>query len=160
HFKQLARNEGPVGTATVDPSGVTITSDSGAQRIPVRVGQSSTLNCGDQLLFVDWTYHYQPDLVVAGSSGLAFFRQGPGHKFEDVTAKTGLPAAILKGTYSGVWPIDIESDSDLDIVLGTKAGPPVVLRNNDDGTFAPISPFKGVSGVTAFAWLDIDQDYA
>ena len=54
--------------------------------------------------------------------------------------------------------MDIEADGDLDIVLGAKAGTPTVLRNNGDGTFLPIHPFAGVSGVSGFAWADLDGD--
>ena len=50
--------------------------------------------------------------------------------------------------YTGAWAVDIEADGDLDIVLGAKDGIPTVLRNNGDGTFLPIHPFAGISGVT------------
>ncbi|HEV8189251.1 MAG TPA: CRTAC1 family protein, partial [Pyrinomonadaceae bacterium] len=53
---------------------------------------------------------------------------------------------------------DIEADGDLDIVLGSATGAPVVLRNNGDATFTEIQPFTGVSGLTDFAWADLDAD--
>ena len=54
--------------------------------------------------------------------------------------------------------MDIEADGDLDLVLGGKDGTPTVLRNNGDGTFLPVHPFSGISGVTGFAWADLDGD--
>ena len=33
-----------------------------------------------------------------------------------------------------------------------------MLRNNGDGTFLPIHPFAGISGVRGFAWADLDGD--
>ena len=33
-----------------------------------------------------------------------------------------------------------------------------MLRNNGDGTFTPVHPFKGVDGMVAFTAADIDGD--
>jgi hypothetical protein len=52
----------------------------------------------------------------------------------------------------------VDLDGDLDIVLGTDEGEPMVLRNNGDETFAVIRPFAGVDGLLAFASADIDGD--
>ena len=46
----------------------------------------------------------------------------------------------------------------MDIVLGAQQGPPVVLRNNGDGSFTAMHPFAGVSGLRGFAWVDLDAD--
>src|SRR6202012_1036545 len=54
--------------------------------------------------------------------------------------------------------VDIEADGDLDIVLGQASGTPGVLRNNGDGSFAVIHPFGGVSGISQFAWADLNGD--
>ena len=54
--------------------------------------------------------------------------------------------------------MDIEADGDLDIVLGTASGLPTVLRNNGDGTFTPIHPFAGISGIRQFVWADLNGD--
>jgi len=55
-----------------------------------------------------------------------------------------LPAAIVRGSYTGAWAIDFDLDGDLDVVLGVPNGDPIVLRNNGDGTFVNVQPFKGV----------------
>ena len=41
---------------------------------------------------------------------------------------------------------------------GICSGLPTVLRNNGDGTSLPIHPFTGVSGLSGFAWADVDGD--
>jgi Tfp pilus assembly protein PilF len=100
------------------------------------------------------------DLVFAGNGGLKLYQQGANGSFTDVTAKTKLPAAITGGAWYGAWAVDIEMDGDLDIVLAAVSGPPLVLRNNGDGTFKETQPFQGVSAVRNFAWVDLDDDGA
>jgi hypothetical protein len=97
---------------------------------------------------------FKTDLVLAELA--ATIRQdSPIHRC-DRAAK--LPKAATNAHYTGAWAVDIEADGDLDIVLGANAGTPTVLRNNGDGTFLPIHPFDGVSGVNGFAWADLDGD--
>ncbi len=69
-----------------------------------------------------------------------------------------MPAPVLNGRYTGGWAVDIEADGDLDLVLGSTEGEPVVLRNNGDNTFSPIHTFPGISGVRAFLWADLNGD--
>ena len=75
-----------------------------------------------------------------------------------MTAKTGLAGSVINGEYSGVGPIDIDADGDLDILVAAKKGSPSVLRNNGDGTFTAVSTFAGVSGVKQFVWADLNGD--
>ena len=70
----------------------------------------------------------------AGSACCGRTTQG---RFADVTAATKLPASLLRAPAYGVWAADVDTDGDLDLVLAPRDGPPVVLRNNGDGTFAP-----------------------
>src|SRR6185369_1425257 len=101
---------------------------------------------------------FRTDLALAGAGGVRLFRQDGPSAFADVTTETKLPASVLNARYTGAWAADIEADGDLDIVLGSPDGVPVVLRNNGDGTFVDIRPFAGVSGVRQFAWGDLDGD--
>src|SRR4029078_653363 len=110
------------------------------------------------VLQVDFNYDFKTDLVLAGAGGVRLTRHEDPKKFTDVTAQAKLPRAVTGATYTGAWAVDIEADGDLDIVLGTKAGTPTVLRNNGDGTFLPIHPFDEVSGIDGFAWADLDGD--
>ncbi|MGC2403642.1 MAG: FG-GAP-like repeat-containing protein [Acidobacteriaceae bacterium] len=111
----------------------------------------------ESILPVDFNYDFKTDLVLAGERGVRFFRQESPTSFSDVTAQTKLPYAVLNASYSGAWAIDIEADGDMDILLATD-GPPVVLRNNGDGSFKAIHPFAGISGVSGLAWVDLDGD--
>lgn len=110
------------------------------------------------VLGADLNYDFKTDLVVASAAGLRIFNQEDAVHFKDVTAATKLPAAVLNAAYSGAWAFDFDLDGDLDIVVGSQKGEPVVLRNNGDGTFAVVHPFHGVDGVAAFSYADIDED--
>jgi Tfp pilus assembly protein PilF len=110
------------------------------------------------ILPIDFNYDFKTDLVLAGDGGVRLLRQDSPTAFTDVTAETKLPPTVLNGKYLGAWSADIEADGDLDIVLGSATGTPVVLRNNGDATFTEMQLFAGVSGLTDFAWADLDAD--
>ncbi len=115
-------------------------------------------NCG--IVPFDWNNDYRTDLLFAGAGGLRFFEQGEGGQFKDVTGQTKLDRAVLDAAYYGAWAADYDMDGDLDIIAAPVSGPPVVLRNNRDGTFTVVKLFPGVSEVRAFAWGDLDNDGA
>jgi tetratricopeptide (TPR) repeat protein len=121
-------------------------------------GSAGTPPEPDGLLAMDFNYDFKSDLVLAGAGGVRLMRQDNPNAFTDVTPRAKLPASVTNANYTGAWAVDIESDGDLDIVLGARTGTPLVLRNNGDGTFTPIHPFTGVSGVRGFAWADFDDD--
>ena len=111
------------------------------------------------VLTADLNNDFHVDMVLAGGSGLRFYRQQPVGAFVDTTAQTKLPPAVLNGAYSGAWAADIDTDGDLDVIVGTKSGPPTVLRNNADGTWTPLHPFPGLTtGLRGWAWADLDDD--
>ncbi|HEX4167344.1 MAG TPA: FG-GAP-like repeat-containing protein [Bryobacteraceae bacterium] len=110
------------------------------------------------ILPADLNYDFKTDLVIATERGIGFYQQKDLQHFTDVTADTKLPSAILHDAYRGAWAFDVDLDGDLDVVLGSVSGQPLVLRNNGDGTFAAMHPFKGVDGLIAFASADIDGD--
>ena len=112
----------------------------------------------DAILPVDFDYDFKTDLVLAGESGVRFMHQENSASFRDVTAQTKLPSAVQHAAYTGAWALDVEADGDMDVLLGAQEGPPVVLRNNGDGTFAVVHPFTGVAGLRDFAWIDLDGD--
>ena len=112
----------------------------------------------ESILPIDFNYDFRTDLVLAGAGGLRFLRQDDPAKFTDVTAQTKLAKSTLDANYTGAWAVDIEADGDLDIVLGSASGLPIVLRNNGDGTFQPIHPFANISGIRQLVWADLDGD--
>jgi len=121
-------------------------------------GLTGTPPASNGVLGVDLNYDFKMDLVLTGAGGLRLFQQaGPG-TFTDVTSRAGLPATVTGAAYVGAWAADIDLDGDLDLVLGTVDGPPVVIRNNGDGTFKELRLFEGVSKLRDFAWADLDGD--
>jgi cytochrome c-type biogenesis protein CcmH/NrfG len=126
--------------------------------LPFPGGPSNVPPTPEGVLQVDFNYDFKTDLVLAGAGGVRLFKQDSPSSFTDVTSQTKLPKPVIDARYTGAWAVDIEADGDLDIVLGESAGLPVVLRNNGDGTFLPIHPFSGISGIRGFAWADLDGD--
>ncbi len=126
--------------------------------LPFPGGASNTPPTTHGILAVDFNYDFKTDLVLAGNGGVRFFRQDSPSAFTDVTAQTKLSSNVIARKYTDAWSADIEADGDLDIVVGSKDGPPVVLRNNGDGTFVETQPFTGINGLAAFAWGDLDAD--
>jgi tetratricopeptide (TPR) repeat protein len=112
----------------------------------------------DGVLAADLNYDYRTDLVLAGAGGITLLRQGESGEFADVTAATKLPSALLKTPVYGAWAADFDTDGDLDVVVGPVDGPPFVLRNNGDGTFAERRPFSGAGRLRGFAWADLDGE--
>ncbi len=148
---------------TGDSQPVVVTADGRQVRLPHATltfpgGSSGTAPMADGVLAADITNDFRTDLVLAGAGGLRLFRQDDGGAFTDVTRRTGLPAAVTGASLAGAWAADIEADGDLDIVLGPSTGPPIVLRNNGDGTFSELRPFPGLSELRAFAWADLDGE--
>jgi tetratricopeptide (TPR) repeat protein len=109
-------------------------------------------------VMVDWNDDSRPDLALVGPGGIRLYQQAPGFRWRDVTGATRLPPAVVKAGYTGAWPFDLDLDGDLDLALGSRAGPPLVLRNNGDGTWAVVRPFNAVAGLRAFGWGDLDGD--
>jgi tetratricopeptide (TPR) repeat protein len=130
-------------------SGATFPFPGGTSKMPPSV---------QSILPVDFSYDFKTDVVLAGDGGVRLFRQDTPALFTDVTAETKLPAASINRKYTGAWTADIEADGDLDLILGSAEGVPVVFRNNGDGTFLDIQPFSGLNGLAGFAWADLDAD--
>jgi Flp pilus assembly protein TadD len=121
-------------------------------------GNAAVKPMPEGVLPIDFNYDFKTDLVLAGAGGLRFVRQDNPQTFVDVTSQTKLPRSVTDAGYTGAWGVDIEADGDLDIVLGAPEGLPLVLRNNGDGTFLPLHPFIGISGIRQFAWADLNGD--
>ena len=112
----------------------------------------------NQIIAFDFDYDFKNDLAIATEKGFQLFKQTEGENFQDVTANTKLPNEMLQKSYAGVWTFDVESDGDLDLVLGTKYGTPIVLQNNADGSFKEIKLFAAVEELREFISADFDED--
>jgi tetratricopeptide (TPR) repeat protein len=134
--------------------------DGAAPVIAFPSGSRQTPPTPDGVLAIDWNNDFRTDLLLAGAGGLKFWEQDKDGGFADVTAKTGLEAAVLNANYYGAWAADIEMDGDLDVIVAPRSGAPFVLRNNQDGTFKVAKPFAGVDSARAFIWADFDNDGA
>ena len=160
---QLAAS-GPItwiGSLPLDGEGGSTTIWADTKGVHVEGGATLPVNATKiAIAGADLNYDFKTDLVVASENGVRIYRQDTPQRFQDVTTATKLPDAVLCGSYTGVWAADFDLDGDLDIVLGSAQGEPLVLRNNGDGTFAPVRPFPGVNGTSAFVTADMDGDGA
>jgi tetratricopeptide (TPR) repeat protein len=155
-----------IGAVSLSGEGLPIVVTANAKQVRLATGATIPFPSGpsvappspESILPIDFNYDFKTDLVLAGAGGVRFLRQDDPAKFADVTAQTKLPKEILDGRYTGAWAIDLEADGDLDIVLGSASGLLTVLRNNGDGTFKPVHPFAGVSGIRQFVWADLNGD--
>ena len=109
---------------------------------------------------IDYNYSFRNDIAMAGDAGFKLYRLNDDQTFTDVTADLGLNRTVLNQSYHGLWPADIDMDGDLDLVLATESGRPVLLRNNGDGTFTNQLPFHGIENLSQFLWADLDGDGA
>ncbi|MCI0336840.1 MAG: FG-GAP-like repeat-containing protein [Acidobacteria bacterium] len=121
-------------------------------------GTSSTPPKPDGILGLDFNYDFKTDLVMAGDGGVKLYRQESPGNFVEITSRTGVPANLTRAAYVGAWAADIDLDGDLDIVLGSVDGSPVVLRNNGDSTFKELRPFTTASKLRSFVYADLDSD--
>lgn len=89
------------------------------------------------------------ELAAAGPGGLKLYENGK-----------PLATKLPPGPCNGVWPVDIETDGDLDLIVSPTSGNPSVLQNNGDRTFTVTPPkFPAVTGpVGDLAWADFDGD--
>ncbi len=155
-----------VGDLSMNGDGAPATAVATAQSVQLSTGARFAFPGGthsvapgpDGILPVDFNSDWKTDLVLAGAGGVRLMRQDTPGAFTDVTAKAKLPASILAGPYTGAWALDVEADGDLDIALGADSGSPLVLRNNGDGTFKPMHPFPGISGLRQMLWFDVNGD--
>jgi Tfp pilus assembly protein PilF len=130
----------------------------GGAVLPFPGGAAATPPGPDGVLAADLDSDFRTDLVLAGAGGLRLFRQEEQGTFAEATGAARLPDDVARGALAGVWAADIDTDGDLDLVVARADGAPVVLQNNGDGTFSPVSPFDGVTRLRGFAWADLDGE--
>jgi tetratricopeptide (TPR) repeat protein len=151
-----------IGAIALSGTGAPVVAIASAKEVRLASGATLPFPGGtpasQSILSVDFNYDFKTDIVLAGDRGVRLFRQDSPSAFTDVTASTQLATSVVNRKYTAAWAADIEADGDLDLILGATDGVPTVLRNNGDDTFLEIQPFANVSGITGFAWADLDAD--
>jgi tetratricopeptide (TPR) repeat protein len=125
-----------------------------ARGLPWPGAGAAAVPAANSILAIDWNRDFRMDFVVAGRGGVRLYLQRDGGRFEDATPKAGR----IDTDCLGVWAADIDMDGDLDLIVGVRGAAPMVLRNNGDGTWSQMRPFRSVAGVRAFVWADLDGD--
>ncbi len=110
------------------------------------------------LIATDYNYDFRIDLALAGPDGFRLYRGDGESSFVEVTDEIDLSSGIRNGRYAAGWTADVDMDGDLDLILAPSEGPPVVLRNNGDGTFSAMDRFGAVADARGFVWTDMDGD--
>jgi tetratricopeptide (TPR) repeat protein len=134
--------------STPAPPDMTLQYTGGA---PIARGPDTLLDSVPSVLLVDWNHDFELDSVTFTDGRLRLLVRTPSGLVDQTPADA--PGDVVQA-----WAADVEMDGDLDLVLGVRAGDPVVLRNNGDGTARRMTPFAGVSGARGFAWADLDRD--
>jgi tetratricopeptide (TPR) repeat protein len=152
------------GTAMLDDGGNAVIVSAGAAGVRI-AGSATVVACQawrnvapEAVAVADLTYDFRQDLVLAGPAGLCLLRNEGGGRFADATAAAQLPAALLSSPALGIWPADIDTDGDLDLVVALRDAGPLVLRNNNDGTFARRDLPLPAIRARGFAWADFDGE--
>ncbi len=108
--------------------------------------------------FVDADGDPWPDLLLAGYSGCALYRNENGKYFRDVTAQSGL--AALGGGWQGVASADYDGDGRPDLVL-TGHNRLALLRSLGNARYEDTTVSSGLSRSgwhTSAAFADVDGD--
>jgi Tfp pilus assembly protein PilF len=133
----------------------------GALRIPGAEIRFAKANAqGGKVVAFDFNYDFKADVVAVSDEGVRFYRRDSITSFTDVTQATALPDRVLRARYNFVQVFDFDLDGDLDVFAGpaVATAPPVVLRNNGNGTFKDLYPFPRLRSVRQLASADFDAD--
>ena len=98
----------------------------------------------------DLNYDMRSDLVFAGEAGPQDFPAGRSRgRFTDISGAAGMPADIARVALSGAWAADVDTDGDLDMIVGPSERSGVGAA--EQRLTAPCSPSRRSRGERAFA---------
>jgi Tfp pilus assembly protein PilF len=152
------------GAAMLDDGGTPVLVSAGGSGVRI-AGSAAAVACRnwrnaapEAVAIADLDYDFRQDIALAGPAGLCLLHNDGSGRLTDVNAASRLPAALLSLPVRGIWPADVDTDGDLDLVVTPRDAAPVVLRNNSDGTFARQDlPLANVHG-RGFVWADLDGE--
>jgi hypothetical protein len=151
----------PVWLASEGSPTIFLADDDGLRRVGDEEVIASLTTAPAAVAPIDWNNDQRMDLLLAGPSGLQFHQQDEHGGFAEVTTATGLTDDMLLQTvYSSALAADVDLDGDLDLVVSRSHGPPLLLRNNFDGSWSALPIFNELSGPQQYAWGDFDHDGA
>ncbi len=120
---------------------------------PSRLGAASVID--GMLMDLDFTGKLDLIAVTESTSELRVHRQSGPLRFSDVTGASGIPASLQDAR--SVAMEDWNRDGIMDVIVGRKAGRPLLLEKQRGGRLVPREPAHWASG-TLFCSGDFDND--
>jgi len=120
---------------------------------PSRLSRLSAI--GGMLMDLDFTGKLDLLAVTEGANDVRVYRQFGPLLFSNVTSSTGIPVSLLDARK--VVMEDWNRDGNMDVIVGRKAGPPLLLEKQRGGTLVPREETNWVAGAV-FCTGDFDND--
>lgn len=116
---------------------------------------------GAGVVIGDWTGDGAPDLLILHDDGLEFYVADPAPGTFRLVEDPGVDRTLPHN--AGGATADFDADGDLDIMVGRRGAPNLLLRNDGTGRFEDVAPELGVAGPArgmhgSPAWADVDAD--
>lgn len=116
---------------------------------------SSLSAVGGMLMDLDFTGKLDLLAVTEGANEVRVYRQFGPLLFSNVTSATGIPVSLLDA--QRVVMEDWNRDGNMDVIVGRKAGPPLLLEKQRGGGLVPREVTNWVAGAV-FCTGDFDND--
>ena len=107
------------------------------------------------LIDLDFTGKLDLFAVTTNAGGVQHFRQSRPLLFTNITSGSGVPASL--GDAQSVMMEDWNHDQIMDVIVGRKEGPPMLLEKQRGGELIPSAPTNWIAGAV-FTLGDFDND--
>lgn len=124
----------------------------GSTTLPVPAMASDGSSGG--MCVVDLNFDFQQDLIWVGDQGCHVFLGSESGELK----RAEIDLDEFDRSWKMVWPVDIEADGDIDLLLSDGVSPLRCVRNNGDMTLSVVESFPEVQGVVDLSRIDFDQD--